>query len=190
MNERDNLSNEKFHLELPVTSTDDIGADPVNRQISRFELTSRPSIYFSAESAPAGLESYRQRRCEVFNLTQPDESSKDEPLKAKLCHLRRSNRYAGYGLVLVSQQQLHVIGEVEKSSPSYRAGLREHDVIIFVEKTNVEKLAHDEVKLMIRARTLASNQVDLTVLSKLDIPRYRGLYEKGLIDWSIMGLEK
>ncbi|CAF1166753.1 unnamed protein product [Adineta steineri] len=44
--------------------------------------------------------------------------------------------------------------------------------------------------IMIRAAALASNQVELTVISKLDIPEYKTLQEKGLIDWSIMGLER
>ena len=53
----------------------------------------------------------------------------------------------------------------------------------------MEKLLHDDVRVMIRAMTLASNYVELTVLSKLDIPRYKTFREKSLIDWSVMGLE-
>ena len=113
-----------------------------------------------------------------FIITQPDESSKEEPLKAKLCRLRKSKSYDGYGLVLKFQQHLHIIGEVEEASPSYRAGLRANDVIIFVGKTNVEKLIHDDVKVMIRAMALASNHVELTVLSKSDIPRYKTFKKK------------
>lgn len=132
----------------------------------------------------------KARRCEIFNITEPDEASNEEPLKAKLCRLRKSKFYDGYGLVLKHIQHLHIIGEVEKASPSYRAGLRESDVILFVGKTNVEKLTHDEIKTMIRAMALAINHVELTVLSKIDIPRYKTLKEKGLIVWSVMGLER
>lgn len=63
-------------------------------------------------------------------------------------------------------------------------------MILFVGTSNVEKLTHDDVKVMIRAMTLASKKVDLTVLSKADIPKYKTLQQKGLIDWSVMGLEK
>lgn len=41
---------------------------------------------------------------------------------------------------------------------------------------------------MIRAMALAINHVELTVLSRMDIPRYKTLKEKGLLDWSVMGL--
>ena len=88
------------------------------------------------------------------------------------------------------EQHLHIIGKVEEASPSYRAGLRENDVIVFVGTTNVEKMSHDEVKVMIRAMALTTNHVQLTVLSKRDLPRYKVLQEKGLIDWSVMGLER
>jgi C-terminal processing protease CtpA/Prc len=91
--------------------------------------------------------------------------------------------------VLKYHQHLHLIGEVEEASPSYRAGLRANDVILFVGKTNVEKMIHDDIKVMIRAMALSSNHVELTVTAKADIPRYRALQEKGLIDWSVMGLE-
>ncbi|CAF4206018.1 unnamed protein product [Adineta steineri] len=71
--------------------------------------------------------------------------------------------------------------KISKTS-SYRASLRENDVILFVGKTNVEKLTHENIKVMIRAAALASNQIALTVISKLDIPEYKTLQEKGLID--------
>jgi C-terminal processing protease CtpA/Prc len=107
-----------------------------------------------------------------------------------MCYLRKSEKFDSYGLVLMFQQQLHIIDTVEKTSPAYRAGLQENDVILFVGKTNVEKLIDDDVKFMIRAAALASNHVELTVISKSDISKYKTLKEKGLIDWSIMGSEK
>lgn len=169
----------------------------IDHQMNRFELAGHPSIVFPESTAAAATAataaaagSSKSHRCQTYTLTQSDESSKEEPLKAKLCHLRKSTRYDGFGLVLKYQQHLHVIGEVEEASPSYRAGLRENDVIIFVGKINVEKLQHDDVKVMIRATTLSLNQVDLTVISKADMPRYKTLQEKGLVDWSVMNLEK
>jgi hypothetical protein len=176
----------KFSLELPVISTDGGDIDLNDRRKSRFEL----KTYSSTNSLSSAGSGTKSRPSETFNITQPDESSNEEPLKAKVCHLRRSKKYDGYGLVLKFQQHLHIIGEVEKMSPSYRAGLRENDVIIFVGKTNVEKSTHDDVKVIIRAMALASNQVDLTVLAKSDIPKYKTLQEKGFVDWSVMGLEK
>lgn len=177
----------EIFLELPVVQTEAGDIQAIDHQMTRFESTKHPSIDSSV--ATGGISS-KSRRCEVFNLTQPDESSKEEPLQGKKCHLRKSRAYDGFGLVLKFQQHLHVIGDIEKASPSYRAGLRENDVIIFVGKKNVEKLGHDEVKVMIRATVLASNQVTLTVLSKLDMPRYRKLQENGLIDWTTIQTDK
>ena len=184
---KENSLIEKFFLELPVISAEGEDIDLNDRRKSRFELKTYSSIH-SLSSTISGTN--KSRRSEIFNITQPDVSTNEESLKAKVCHLRRSKRYDGYGLVLKFQQHLHIIGEVEQMSPSYRAGLRENDVILFVGKTNVEKSTHDDVKVMIRAMTLASNQVDLTVLAKSDIPKYKVFQEKGLIDWSVMGLEK
>lgn len=170
----------KLFLELPVVQTETGDIQAIDHQMSRFDLTHRPSVVLSI--APSDISS-RSRPCEIFYLIQPDESSKDEPLQGKKCHLRKSRTYDGFGLVLKFQQHLHVIGDVDKASPTYRAGLRENDVIIFVGKESVEKLGHDEVKVMIRATVLASNHVTLIVLSKSDLPRYKRLLEKGLIDW-------
>jgi predicted metalloprotease with PDZ domain len=166
------------------------GYDPNNRRSSQFELRKHSSIASTTSAISSVSSTTKSRRCETFYITQPNETSHEKPLKAKLCRLHKSRFYDGYGLVLKHQQHLHIIGEVEEASPSYRAGLRENDVILFVGKTNVERMTHDDIKVMIRAMALAMNYVELTVLSKLDIPRYKTLQEKGLIDWSVMGLER
>lgn len=111
-------------------------------------------------------------------------------MKGKRCRLRQRPNYDGYGLILKHQQDLHVIGTVEEASPSFDAGLRENDVILFIGNKNVEKLSHEDVKVMIRAMTLASDHVELIVLSKSDVPKYKTMQEKGFIDWSIIGLDK
>ncbi|UJR23582.1 hypothetical protein I4U23_026571 [Adineta vaga] len=177
---------EEKQPELPITSHEGMDVDPSQRRPSRFELRKQPS----SGSIASSINASKSARCEIYTLTAADESSKEEPLKAKLCRLRKSKNFDGYGLVLTSQKHLHVIGEVEEASPSYRAGLRENDVILFVGKTNIEKLSHEDVKIMIRAAALASSHVELTVMSKADIPRYKTLKEKGLIDWSVMGLDQ
>ena len=128
----------------------------------------------------------KARRCERFHITLPNES----PITAKLCRLRKSKSYNGYGSVLRYHQHLHIIEEVEVSSPSYRAGLRANDVVIFVGKTNVERMTHEDIKTMIRAMALSSHHVELIVLAKTDLPRYRTLRERDSIDWSVMGLER
>ena len=120
---------------------------------------------------------------------QPGDLVHGEPLKAKVCRLRRSDIYDGYGLVLKFQHNMHVIGEVESASPSYDAGLRHNDVIIFVGKKNVEELTHEDVKVMIRAMSLALDHVELTVLPRSDLPKYKTLRGHGPIDRSMFGLD-
>ena len=161
--------------------------DTVSIRSGRYQLSKNPSEESKTSNSSSGS---KLRSCEVFSLSRIDESTDEEPLNVKRCRLRKSKNYDGYGLILRYQQDLHVIGAVEEDSPSYRAGLRENDVIIFVDKKNVEKLNHDDVKVLIRATALASDHVELLVLSKLDLPRYKKLQEKGSIDWASMELEK
>ncbi|CAF1239668.1 unnamed protein product [Adineta steineri] len=117
---------EEKQPELPITSGDDVDSDPNQRRISRFELKKQPSFESLASSTSTASKPTKSSRYEIFNLTQPDESSTEEPLKAKICRLRTTS-------------------------------LRENDVILFVGKTNVEKLTHEDIKVMIRAAALASN---------------------------------
>ncbi|CAF0807665.1 unnamed protein product [Adineta steineri] len=166
-----------------ITLDEENGYDRKNRKPSRFELKRHLSIDSTISN------SRKLRRCKIFHLIQPNERSNKEPLKAKLCRLRESKSSEGYGLVLIYRQNLHIINEVEKASPAYHSGLRENDVIIFVGKTNVERMVHDDIKTIIRAMALTSDYIELIVLSKNDIPRYRILREKHLIDWSIIRLE-
>jgi hypothetical protein len=50
-------------------------------------------------------------------------------------------------------------------------------------------MIHDDIKIMIRVVALTTNHFKQTVIAKIDIPRYRALQGKRLIDWSVMGLE-
>lgn len=175
--------------EPPVALNENADGDAKERRISRFELKTQ-SVDSAQSSTSSSHTSEKSTRSEAFNLISSSEADKEEPLKAKSCHLRKSRSFNGYGLVLKSQQQLHVIGAVEEASPAYRAGLRENDVIVFVGKKNVEKVDHDDIKVMIRAASLTTGEIELTVIAKGDMPRYKTLQEKGLIDWSVMGLER
>ncbi|CAF0784739.1 unnamed protein product [Adineta steineri] len=178
------VTNIEEKLPEPLIALDEENSyDPKNRKPSRFELKRNLSIDSTISN------SRKLRRCEIFHLIQPNERSNKEPLEAKLCRLRESKSSEGYGLVLIYRQNLHIINEVEKTSSAYRSGLRENDVIVFVGKTNVERMVHDDIKTIIRAMALTSDYIELIVLSKNDIPRYRILREKHLINWSVIRLE-
>ena len=79
-----------FSLEPLMISTENIDSDANNKRINRFELKKHPSIDSLTSSIRTGTtSSTKSPRYELFNLTQPNESIKEEPLKAKLCRLRK-----------------------------------------------------------------------------------------------------
>ncbi|CAF4041131.1 unnamed protein product [Rotaria sp. Silwood2] len=104
-------------------------------------------------------------------------------VKVKHCILKKDPTYNGYGLVLRYQNGLHLIDQVEGDSPAFNAGLREDDIILFVDKKNVELLTHDDVKILIRKLSLSNTDIDLILIKKTDVPRYKNYQEKNSIDW-------
>ncbi|CAF0730470.1 unnamed protein product [Rotaria sp. Silwood1] len=104
-------------------------------------------------------------------------------VKIKHCILKKDPTYNGYGLVLRYQNGLHLIDQVEEGSPAFTAGLREDDIILFVDKKNVELLTHDDVKILIRKLSLSNTNIDLILIKKNDVSRYKKYQEKDSIDW-------
>ncbi|CAF1208220.1 unnamed protein product [Rotaria sordida] len=104
-------------------------------------------------------------------------------VKVKHCILKKDPTYNGYGLVLRYQNGLHLIDQVEEDSPAFKAGLREDDIILFVDKKNVELLTHDDVKILIRKLSLSNTNIDLILMKKNDVSRYKIYQEKKSIDW-------
>lgn len=104
-------------------------------------------------------------------------------VQVKHCVLRKDPAYNGYGLLLRYQNNLHLIDQVEENSPAYNAGLREDDVIIFVDKKNVEQMTHDDVKISIRKLSLSNTDIDLILIKKSDIQRYRAYQQDHTVDW-------
>ncbi|CAF4335290.1 unnamed protein product [Rotaria sp. Silwood2] len=72
-------------------------------KLSRFELRENPVLETMVSSASKSTISTKSHRYEIFNIVKSDESIKEEPLKAKLCYLRKSKKYDGYGLILKFQ---------------------------------------------------------------------------------------
>lgn len=115
--------------------------------------------------------------------TQTLFTDNDGPVYVKHCILKKDPAYNGYGLLLRYQNSLHLIDQVEEDSPAFNAGLREDDVILFVDKKNVEKMTHDDVKILIRTLSLSNTNIDLILLKKSDMQRYRNYQQENTIDW-------
>jgi C-terminal processing protease CtpA/Prc len=111
-------------------------------------------------------------------------------IQIKHCLLKKDPTYNGYGLLLRYQNGLHLIDQVEENSPAYNAGLREDDVILFVDKKNVEQMTHDDVKILIRKLSVSNTNIDLILIKKNDIQRYKNYQERNSIDWKPIIQEK
>lgn len=107
-------------------------------------------------------------------------------VKVKHCILRKDSTYNGYGFVLQYQNGLHLIGQVEEDSPAYNAGLREDDIIFYIDKKNVEQLTNDDVKILIRKLSVANMDIALILMKKTDVPRYKNYEEKNAINWKLI----
>lgn len=115
----------------------------------------------------------------LSNLFIDDQGS----VQAKHCILKKHPTYNGYGLLLRYQNGLHLIDQVEEDSPAYNAGLREDDVILYVDKKSVEQMTHDDVKILIRKLSLSNTDIDLILIRKNDVQRYKAYQERNTIDW-------
>jgi predicted metalloprotease with PDZ domain len=104
----------------------------------------------------------------------------------KHCLLKKEPSFDSYGFLLRFSNRLHVIDAVETEFPAYTCGLREGDVILFVDRQNIEQLSHDEVKKRIRHQMKAGEEVDLVIMARDDVQRYRDYQEHNSIDWKTL----
>ena len=102
----------------------------------------------------------------------------------KHCILKKEPTYNGYGLVLRYQSGLHLIDQVEVDSPAFNAGLREDDIILFTNKKNVEQMTHDDVKGLIRNLSISNIDVELILIKKSNVQRYKNYQTNHSIDWA------
>ena len=145
--------------------------------------------HFSSDS---GSESTLMRPKSASPKSKHDDLSKYQRLLftddagqiyVKHCLLKKDADYNGYGLLLRYQNGLHLIDQVEPDSPAHSAGLREDDVILFVDKKNAEQMTHDDVKILIRKLSLSNTNVDLILIKKTDITRYKAYQKNNSVDW-------
>lgn len=93
---------------------------------------------------------------QVLRLETPPHTAESidggQEFKARICHLKTWPDFSGYGFNLhVDKDSLtHFIGKVDEGSPAHLAGLKEKDILIEVNNTNVQNLSHADVVRIVR----------------------------------------
>ena len=167
--------------------------------LSILDSTSRSYPATKSPGVDAGTESsILSRTAEPPKATQENLSKYLRPLftddeglvQVKHCILKKDPNYNGYGLLLRYQSGLHLIDQVEEESPAYNAGLREDDVILYVDRKNVEQMTHDDVKILIRKLSLSNTNIDLILIRRADMQRYKNYQGRNTIDWNAIFQDK
>ena len=156
--------NEPKYLELVET---------VKQQQQQQEKKSSSPLPDDFQDWPEDLHKYLQR------IYQNDQTF----LYCKKCTLKKEPIYDSFGFLLRYTNDLHVIDAVEHDFPAFNAGLRENDVVLFVNKENVEEKSHDDVKKLIRTLATANMPIDLILIRRKDAELYKELQEKDSINW-------
>ena len=102
----------------------------------------------------------------------------------KHCVLKKEPVYDSFGFLLRYTDDFHVIDAVERDFPAHKCGLREGDVLLFVDKKNVEQMTHVDTKTLIRTLATVDKEIHLILIQKSDLQRYKNYQDKNSIDWT------
>ncbi|UJR23589.1 hypothetical protein I4U23_026578 [Adineta vaga] len=106
------------------------------------------------------------------------------PVYFKHCVVEKEATQQTLGFALHHVDNLHIISDADKHMSAYKCGVRNDDVILYINKENVEQMTHDDVKILIRMFTISNEIFHLILLQKNDVKRYRDYQEKSFIDWT------
>ncbi|CAF2426455.1 unnamed protein product [Rotaria sp. Silwood2] len=101
----------------------------------------------------------------------------------KHCFIKKESVNTTLGFLLCYKNNFHIINSVEINSSAYNSGLRNNDVILFVNKKNVERMKHSNIKVLIQRLASSNQTIDLILINKNDTKRYKNYQEKNRIDW-------
>ncbi|CAF4563054.1 unnamed protein product [Rotaria sp. Silwood1] len=105
------------------------------------------------------------------------------PVYIKHCIIKKEPTKNTLGFLLCYKHNFHIIDSVQINSPAYNSGLRTDDVVLFVNKKNVERMKHSNIKTLIQTVASSNQFIDLILINKNDIKRYKHYQEKNRIDW-------
>ncbi|XP_078538310.1 Na(+)/H(+) exchange regulatory cofactor NHE-RF4 isoform X2 [Lissotriton helveticus] len=134
-----------------------------------------PLLFYDEESLePADLHP-------TFDLPDTAKGSSDQHLgemiqpRPRLCHLYKEPSGYGFQLGNITDEDEIFVAQVVLEGPAHRAGLREGDLLIKVNGTNVEKLCYQEV-----IRWLKEDDTGQLTLLVVDREGYRCCRDRGL----------
>jgi len=158
------------------------------KYLGLIENIKRKQNRITTSSASINYEPLGQQQPELSNILSEDLVNvlfidDKGPVYMKHCILKKEPTYKSMGFILRYINNFHTIGDVELNMPAYNCGLRDEDVVLCVNRQNVERMTHDDVKIMIRKLTLSNEVFHLILLNKNDMQRYKSYKEKGFIDW-------
>lgn len=104
------------------------------------------------------------------------------PVYVKHSSIQRIAPYQNLGFLLHADG-VHMISHVEKNHPGYLSGLRDYDIILFVNKKNVQHMTHYNLTTLLRSFILTNETIDLVTIHKTDLERYENYRRKRFIDW-------
>ena len=121
-----------------------------------------------------------QKSKDLNNLLFTDDQG---PVYIKRCIAKKEPQHDALGFSIVAKDGFHTIINVETNLPAYNSGLRDQDIVLFVNKKNVQQLQYEELMTFLRPLIRSNQTVDLITLQQKDVQRYRDYQKKRYIDW-------
>ncbi|CAF0925167.1 unnamed protein product [Adineta steineri] len=165
------VTNDPKYLEL---------IENIKRDQNRIMLPSLSSSSSSSNYEPIERQSSNLLSEDLINVLFIDDTG---PIYMKHCVFKQESINNSVGFTLHYKNNFHIIDNVEIDMPAYNCGLRNDDVILYVNKHNVEQMPHDNVRMLVQTLILSNESFNLILLNINDMQRYKNYQEKSFIDW-------
>ncbi len=123
----------------------------------------------------------RQESKDLDNIIFIDEQG---PVYLKHCIVKRGSSHNALGFLLHYEDGFHIINNIDINYPGYKSGLRDNDIILFINKKNIQQMTHDNVTILLRSLVSSNEIVDLIIIKKTDLQRYKNYQRKKIINWN------
>lgn len=176
---------------LTVNSTDvtTILPEDLRIMLSKTKSVELTVIKYSKSSKPPEIAQRNENQTQSHDAPTQSQSrtvlfTDDQgPVYVKYCVIQRHVPYSTLGLSLCYENGVHTVTNIDTNYPGYHSGLRDHDIILFVNKKNVQHVTHDHLTSLLRSLVLSNQMVDLITIHQTDLERYQSYRRKRFIDW-------